>query len=313
MLSCYTADHFHCSFVINCTLCVRTVQLTYMFRTHKCTCTLMWSVHSHIILMRFLVCYLFFSTHPPSRTHVLIHTLHILTYILSNLHVRTYSLHTCVLTYFQNNASIESPVDLQRALYMNIARCSMKKSPPQTGWCVRMTSLAIGISRMMLLAHPSSPECEEHSAESPLKSANTLNNLQNEESVADERSSSYSAPANEQRSTNVKKDTIFTKIYNFLSIFFPLSTIRTIFGLFFGVLYFCFFGNRVVETREKSEVLSGLTTKTGMNDRNFPDMTGEEVSEEVQLIRKQLRDGYYLRCKALLHACRPQLAKQVCQ
>lgn len=196
---------------------------------------------------------------------------------------------------------------------MNIARCNMKKNPPQTGWCVRMTSMAIGINRMMLVAHSSSSsaECEEHSVESPLKSTNSLN-LKNKESVVDGRSSSYSAPANEQRSTNVKKDTFSTKIYKFLSIFFPLPTLHAIFGLLFRVIYFYFFGNRVVEIREKSEVLSGSTSKPGNNDRIFPDMTGKEGSKEVQLIRKQLSDGYYMRCKALLHACRPQLAKQVC-
>ena len=187
---------------------------------------------------------------------------------------------------------------------MNIARCNMKKNPPQTGWCVRMTSMAIGISRMMLLAHPSyssSAECEERSVESSSKLSNSLN-LKNEESVADGKSSSYSAPANGQKSTNVKKDTFSTKIYNFLSIFFPLTTLRAIFGLLFGALYFYFFGNRVVDIRDRSE----------NNDRIFTDITEEEVNEEVQWIRKQLSDGYYMRCKALLQACRPQLAKQVC-
>ena len=194
---------------------------------------------------------------------------------------------------------------------MNIARCNMKKSPPQTGWCVRMTSMAIGISRMMLLAHPSyssSAECEERSVESYSKLSNSLN-LKNEERVVDGKSSSFSAPANEQKSTNAKKDTFSTKVYYFLSIFFPLTTLHATFGLLFGALYFYFFGNRVVE---KNEVLSGLNSKSGENDRIFSDMRGEEVSEVVQWIRKQLSDGYYMRCKALLQACRPQLAKQVC-
>jgi hypothetical protein len=197
---------------------------------------------------------------------------------------------------------------------MNIARCNMKKNPPQTGWCVRMTSMAIGISRMMLLAHPSyssSAECEERSVESSSKLSNSLN-LKNEESVTDGRSSSYSAPANGQKSTNVKKNTFSTKIYNFLSIFFPLPTLYAIFGLLFRGLYLYFFDNRVVDIRDKSEVLSGLNSKSGENDRIFSDVTGEEVNEEVLWIRKQLRDGYYMRCKALLQACRPQLAKQVC-
>jgi hypothetical protein len=223
------------------------------------------------------------------------------------LRLRTYSPCTYVHTHFQN--SDESPVDLQRALYMNIARCDMKKNPPQIGWCVRMTSMAIGISRMMLLAHPSyssSAECEERSMESSSKLSNSLN-LKNEESVGDGKSSSYSAPANQQKSTNVKKDTFSTKVYNFLSIFFPLPTLYAIFGVF----YFCFFGNRVVEN-SNNEVLSGLSSQTGNNDRIFSDITDKEVSEEVQWIRKQLSDGYYMRCKALLQACRPQLAKQVC-
>ena len=196
---------------------------------------------------------------------------------------------------------------------MNIARCSMKKNPPQIGWCVRMTSMAIGINRMMLLAHPtysSSAECEERSIESSSRQHNSLN-LENKESVADGRPSSSSAPANEQRSTDVKKDTFSTKTYNFLSIFFPLPALYAIFGVIFRVLYFYFFENREVEIGEKSEEPSGLTSKSGDNERVFSGMTGKEVSEEVQWFRKQLGDGYYMRCKALLQACRPQLAKQV--
>lgn len=170
--------------------------------------------------------------------------------------------------------------------------------------------MAIGINRMMLLAHSSS-ECEEHSVESFSKPSNPLN-LKNIENVTQGSSSSYSVPANEQRSTNVKKDTFSAKIYNFSSIFFPLPTVHATFSLLFRFFYFYFFGNRGVEINEKSEVLRGSSTNPGNNDRIFPDMTGKEISKEVQLIRKQLSDGYYMRCRALLHACRPQLAKQVC-
>jgi hypothetical protein len=38
-------------------------------------------------------------------------------------------------------------LDLQRAVYMNLARCALKKSPPQPGWAARWSSLAIAMTK----------------------------------------------------------------------------------------------------------------------------------------------------------------------
>jgi hypothetical protein len=48
---------------------------------------------------------------------------------------------------------------LQRALYMNLARCCMKRVPPRPGWAVRWASLAIALSQLEAAA------AEEASAE----------------------------------------------------------------------------------------------------------------------------------------------------
>ena len=189
-------------------------------------------------------------------------------------------------------------MELQRALYMNIARCNMKKYPPRTGWCVRMTSMAIGINKMMLLARSSAQE--SYSTE-PSSSSNS--NL---------------AQVKAQRSTNMKKENFTSKMYNFFAFFFPLPVFYAIFSSFIGAIYI-YFENRSVTIEEKNQVPCVVNPNPKeIKQKIVPDMTGKEevsvsvsVSDEVRMVRKQLSDGYYMRCKALILACRPQLAKQV--
>ena len=189
---------------------------------------------------------------------------------------------------------------------MNIARCSIKKAPPHTGWCVRMTSMSIGISKMMLLEHSltSNSECRGKSSDSF--------NLKKKEIMNDDRSSSSSTRVDSQRCTIIKIESLYSKLYIFLSSFLSLHIFNAMFSSFLTAIYFVF-GNQVVDRGKKSEVLCAVTPNSTENGRIFPDMTGNEVSKEVQIIRKQLSYGYYLRCKAFLLACRPQLAKQVWQ
>lgn len=193
---------------------------------------------------------------------------------------------------------------------MNIARCSIKKVPPHTGWCVRVTSMSIGISRMMLLERSltSNSECDG-------KSSNSFN-LKKKEIMTDDRSSSSSArvevEVDSERCTIIKIQNLYTKLYIFFSSFLSLHIFYAMFSSFLRAIYFVF-GYQLVDRGKKSEVLCAGTPNSAENRRVFPDMTGKEVSKEVQIIRKQLSDGYYLRCKALLLACRPQLAKQVRQ
>ena len=191
---------------------------------------------------------------------------------------------------------------------MNIARCSIKKVPPHTGWCVRMTSMSIGISRMMLLERSltSNSECEG-------KSSGSFN-LKNKEIMTDDRSSSSSSSTrvDSQRCTIIKIKNLYSKLFTFFSSFLSLHIFYAMFSSFLWAIYFVF-GNQVVDRGKTNEVLRAVTPNSAENRRIFPDMTGKEVSKEVQIIRKQLSDGYYLRCKALLLACRPQLAKQVWQ
>ena len=197
-------------------------------------------------------------------------------------------------------------VELQRALYMNIARCSIKKAPPHTGWCVRMTSMSLGISRMMLLEHSlnSNSECGG-------KSSVSLN-LKNKEIMTDDRSRSSSTRVDSQRCTIIKIESLYTKLHTILSSFLSLHIFNAIFSSFLKAIYFVF-GNQVVDRGKKSEVPCAVNSNSAEKERIFPDMTGKQISKEVQILRKQLSDGHYLRCKALLLACRPQLAKQVRQ
>jgi hypothetical protein len=178
----------------------------------------------------------------------------------------------------QTNA--DSYQQLQRALYLNLARCYLKRVPHLAGWSIRMASLAIGISSKQLRPLLLKQEALDQSSDLSLSSL--LSHTRESESLSAE-------------STFLL---IAKRVLTFLWI--SISSILARFGF---------------PSTSNREIVASIAAETRSNPRRSEDknMNIKYVAknEEEMLVVKQLVDGYFMRGKALLAASRPQLAKKV--
>ena len=228
---------------------------------------------------------------------------------------------------------IDSRTALQRALCMNLARCYMRRSPPLTGWAIRMTSLSIGISKYMI------QQLEECSSQAQGATCFSLpqQSLSHIDHVVDTNLGSKQMPilhlsvdakvkTREEIVVDANRENIFESSNERENLSYPSEVIRFFVTLIITILaslykYICC--REMIGTERKED--GNHTNKNNHPNLNLaakpiidsfkPDSrkdkpTEEPVGDEIILLN-QLSDGFYLRSKAYLIASRPQLAKKV--
>ena len=217
---------------------------------------------------------------------------------------------------------------------MNLARCHVRTVPPSIGWAVRMASISIGISRLML-----QEECSLRSQRDPRECSSSLTGDEmkpimgaNDQlicSVGESKSSEGSGSSHHTVAhSEVQKHTIYSNLVSFSSLsFLPLLLLCRYFFSFFiqeqKILKSTIFErtNHAVSTSPDGLSAGCKDPNTKASARSKEHSTehssehskenSEEHSEERSLLLKQSCDGYYLRSKAYIMASRPQLAKKV--
>lgn len=170
---------------------------------------------------------------------------------------------------------------------MNLARCYLKRIPALNGWSARMASMAIGISRRMVRQH--CPTCQISRECSSSSSAGSWTKSTSGEYM-------YDIDGGRKESTS---SVLTSDVWMQRATLAVMSLLHAIFLL--ARSFFFPSGNRISPDKQPA------IPEIAMNSR---DLLAEKSGDELLLL-KHLADGYYIRAKSFLAACRPYLARKV--